>query len=86
MLTLGPRNFSTIEDFLLKFKTLRLLLQGCEVNKIDDFVIYAILAKLDPTYFVFVSTFHSTREALLSQGFKYKTPSFDAFCDSLIRE
>jgi len=35
---------------------------------------------------VFVSTFHSTREAFISQGQDYKSPSFDAFCDSLIRE
>jgi hypothetical protein len=34
----------------------------------------------------FVSTFHSTREALISQGDTYKMPSFEAFCDSLIRE
>jgi len=35
---------------------------------------------------MFVSTFHSTREAFISQGQDYKSPSFDAFCDSLIRE
>ena len=35
---------------------------------------------------MFVSTFHSTREAFISQGQNYKSPSFDVFCDSLIRE
>ena len=35
---------------------------------------------------MFVSTFHSTREAFISQGQTYKPPSFDSFCDSLIRE
>ena len=31
--TLDPNNFSSIEDFLSKFKTLRLLLEGVKVNK-----------------------------------------------------
>lgn len=63
-----------------------LLLEGCEVKKKDDALIYAILAKLGPAYSVFVSTFHSTRKYFISQGSKYKIPSFDAFYDSLIRE
>jgi len=35
---------------------------------------------------MFVSTFHFIRETFISQGKDYKSPSFDAFCDSLIRE
>jgi hypothetical protein len=31
-------------------------------------------------------TFHSTREAFISVGTKYRVPSLDAYCDSLIRE
>ena len=86
LLTLDPKFFSSIEDFLCKFKTLRLLLERCEVKKKDDALICAIFANLGPAYSLFVSTFHSTREAFISQGSKYKTPSFDAFSDSLIRE
>ena len=33
LLTLDPNNCSYIEDFLYKFKTLRLLLKGCKVKK-----------------------------------------------------
>ena len=33
LLTLDPNNFSSIEYFLSKFKTLRLLLEGCKVKK-----------------------------------------------------
>ena len=33
LLTLDPNNFSSIEDFLSKFNTLRLLLEGCKVKK-----------------------------------------------------
>ena len=61
LLTLDPNNFSSIEDFLSKFKTLRLLLEGCKVNKEDGSLIYCILAKLGPAYSAFYSTFHSTR-------------------------
>ena len=69
-----------------KFKTLRLLLEGCKVKKEDGSLIYCILAKLGLAYSVFVSAFHSTREAIISSGTAYKNPSFDVFCDSLIRE
>ena len=84
--TLDPNNFTSIEYFVSKFKTLRLLLEGCTVKKEDGSLIYSILAKLGPTYSVFVSTFHSTREALISQGTAYKPPSFDAFCNYLLGE
>ena len=33
LLTLDPNNFSSIEDFFSKFKTLRLLLKGIKVKK-----------------------------------------------------
>ena len=86
LLTLDPNNVSCIKAFLSKFKTLRYLLEGVKVKKEDSILIYSILTKLGPTYSVFVSTFHSTREAFISQGQAYKSPSFDSFCDSLIRE
>ncbi len=59
---------------------------ACKLAKEDDGLIYVILAKLGPAYSMFVSTFHSTREALISSRSQYKAPSFDAFCDYLIRE
>ena len=86
LLTLGPNNFSSIEDFLSRFKTLRVLLEGCKVKKEDGSLIYCILTNIGPAYSVFVFAFHSTREAIISSGTTYKNPSFDAFCDSLIRE
>ena len=85
LLTLDPNNFSCIEDFLSKCKTLRYLLEGVKVKKEDSNLIYSILTKLGPAYSVFDSTFHSTREAFISQGTEYKPPCFDSFCDSLIR-
>jgi hypothetical protein len=62
LLTLDPSNFRSIEDYLSKFKTLKLLLEGCKVTKEEEPLIYGILAKLTPTYSVVVSTFHSTKE------------------------
>ena len=50
LLTLDPNKFSSIEDFLSKFKTLRLLLEGVKVKKEDGNLIYSILTKLEPTY------------------------------------
>jgi hypothetical protein len=49
----------------------------------DEHCIYIILVKLGSAYFVFVSTFYATREAL---GTAYKNPSLESFCDSLIRD
>ena len=66
LLTLDPSNFPSIEDYFSKFKTLKLLLEGCKITKEEELIIYGILAKLPPTYSVFVSTFHSTREALIN--------------------
>ena len=85
LLTLDPNNFSSIEYFLSKFKILILLIQGCKVKKEDGCIIYSILAKLGPAYSVFVSTFHSTREALISQGTPYKYFFFYVICNSLIK-
>jgi hypothetical protein len=66
LLTLDPSNFPSIEDYLSKFKTLKLILEGCKVTKEEGPLIYGILSKLPATYSVFVSTFHSTRESLIS--------------------
>jgi hypothetical protein len=86
LLSLDPSNFPSIEYYLSKYKTLKLLLEGCKVPKEYKPLIYDILVKLPPSYFVFVSTFHSTRETLIYVGTKYRDPFLDAFCDSLIRE
>ena len=86
LLTLDPSKFPSIEGYLSKFKTLKLLLEGCKITKEEEPLIYGILAKLPLAYFVFVSTFHSTREAFLNAGATYKYPSLDTLCDSLVRE
>ena len=53
--SLSPNNFLTIEDFLMKFKSLRAVLQGCGKNKTDDECIFLILSKLRGEYQIFSS-------------------------------
>ena len=38
--SLSPASFPTIEGFLMKFKSLCIVLQGCGKNKIDDECIF----------------------------------------------
>jgi hypothetical protein len=83
VLTLSPSDFSCMEDYLSKFKTLRTLCKECKI-KIDEYhCIYLILSKLGSAYSVFISTFYAMQEAL---GAAYQKPSLENFCDALIRE
>ena len=84
LLSLNPNYFSCIQDYLSKYKTLRLLCVECNINKEDKQCIYHILSKLGRAYFVFVSTFYSMKESLTEAN--YVEPSLESFCDSLIRE
>jgi hypothetical protein len=83
LITLSPNDFPCIEDYLSKFKTLRILCIECKLDLKEDQCIYAILAKLGSAYFVFLSTFYATREDL---GSAYKEHSLNYFCDALILE
>jgi hypothetical protein len=83
VLTLSPSDFSCIEDYLSKFKTLRTLCEECKI-KIEEYrCIDLILSKLGSAYSVFVSTFYAMQEDL---GEAYQKPTLEKFCDSLIRE
>ena len=83
LISLDPNNFDTIQDFISKFKSLRLQLKDCNIEKKDEQLIYAVLSKLGESYSVFVSTFYSTRDAL---GQTFVMPTFDAFAERLTRE
>jgi hypothetical protein len=83
VLTLSPSDFSCIEDYLSKFKTLKISCEECKINMDEECFIYLILSKLCSAYFVFVSTFYAMKEAL---GRAYKKPTLESFCDALIRE
>jgi hypothetical protein len=60
-----------------------MLCEECEIEMEEECYIYLIISKLGSSYFVFVSTFYSTIEAL---GKSYQKPTLESFCASLIRE
>jgi hypothetical protein len=82
-MTLSPSDFSCIEEYLSKFKTLRTLCEECKIKIEEDRCIYIILSKLGSAYSVFVSTFYAMQGAL---GTTYQKPGLENFCDVLIRE
>ena len=61
LISFNPSDFSCIQDYLSKYKTLRLLCEECNIKKEDKQCIYNILSKHGPAYSVFVSTFYSMK-------------------------
>ena len=57
LISLNPSDFSCIQDYLYKYKTLRLLCTKCKIKKEEKQCIYHILSKLGPAYSIFVYTF-----------------------------
>jgi hypothetical protein len=53
------------------------------IDKKDEQLIFSILTKLGPEYYVYTSSFHTTR---LAMGSTWKIPSLDDFMESLIHE
>ena len=59
VLTLIPSDFSCIEYYLSKFKTLGTLCEECKITIDEYHCIYLILSKLGSAYYVFVTTFYA---------------------------
>ena len=74
--SLVPDSFPSIEDFLMKFKENRTLLQGCGKAKTNIEWIYLILSKLRGNFQIFSSTFYSTKDSL---GNRFTMPNFEFF-------
>lgn len=81
--SLSLASFSTIEYFLMKFKSLCTILQECGKTKTNDECIFLTLSKLQGQYQIFSSTFYSTMDAL---GDRHRMSSFEIFCDQLTQE
>ena len=77
LISLNSNDFSCIQEYLSKYKTLRLLCAECKIKKEDKKCIYHILSKHGSTYFVFVSTFYSMKESLTAAS--YQEPSLESF-------
>ena len=84
LISLNPNDFSCIQHYLSKYKTLRLLYAKCKIKKEDKQCIYHILSKLGPSYSTFVSTFYCMKDSL--DPTRYIEPTLESFCDSLIRQ
>jgi hypothetical protein len=69
MMTLIPNDFPCIEEYLSKFKTLRISCKECKIDLEDERCIHIIFSNLGSAYSIFLSTFYDTREAL---GTSYK--------------
>ena len=52
LIYLNPSDFSCIQYYLSKYKTLRLLCEECKIKKEYKQFIYHILSKLGPAYYV----------------------------------
>ena len=71
LISLSPINFSNLQEFFTKFKSILVELGSCGVKKEDDQLILSILSKLGPEYSVFVSSFQASK---LTQE-KWKMPT-----------
>ena len=57
LIYLNTNDFSCIQEYLSKYKTLILSCEECKIKKEEKQCIYHILSKLGPAYSVFVSHF-----------------------------
>ena len=83
LLPLDPKNFDTIQDFIIKVNESRAVLKDCGNPIKDDKLINHILKRLPLEYTNFFSSFNTHR---LTMGSAYQKPSFDGFADMLIVE
>jgi hypothetical protein len=83
LISLSPRNFETLHDYFSKFKTLLQQDKSCGIDRKEEQLILSIISKLGPKYYVFISSFHTTR---ISMGKSWNMPSMDDFIESLIHE
>ena len=85
MISLDPKNFDNIQDYITKFKALLLQLKGCGIDKsnVESKLNLAIRSKLGPKYAVFVSCFHTIR---LTRRANWKMSTLNTFIESLIHE
>jgi hypothetical protein len=80
---LNPRYFETLKDYFCKFKTFLSHVKACGIDKKDEQLIFSSLTKLGPEYFVYTSSFHTTRIVMVST---WKISSLYDFMESLIHE
>jgi hypothetical protein len=80
---INPRYLETLKDYYYKFKTFLSHVKACVIDNKDEELIFSILTKLGPEYFVYTSSFHTT---ILVMWSTWKIPSLDDFMESVIHE
>jgi hypothetical protein len=80
---LNLRDFETLQEYFCKFKTFLSHVKDCGIDKKYEQLIFSILTKLGPEYYVYTYSFHTTR---LDMGSTWNMPSLDDFMESLIHE
>ena len=80
LISLDPRSFDSIQDFIIKVNELRTKLIDCGNPIKDDKLIYSIHTKLSSNYSTFVSSFNTSKTTL---GSTYKKVSFDEYAKIL---
>ena len=79
LLTLDPSNFPSMEDCLSKFKTFKLLLEGCKITKEEEPLIYAfLLSYLQHTLSLYPPS-SLLEKTLLMQGLSIELPPLIPF-------
>ena len=80
LISLDPKSFDSIQDFIINVNELRTKLNDCGSPINDKRLIYLIHNKLPPEYSTFVSSFNTTKATL---GSSYQKLTFGDYAQLL---
>ena len=83
LMSLDPKEFDTIQDYITKAHELRSMVKDCGITIEDEKLIYNLMRKLPPKYASFVLSFNTHK---LTLGSSYTMPSFGSFTEMLMLE
>ena len=83
LVSLDPKTFDSIQDFIINVNELRMKLNECGSPIKDDRLVYPIHNKLPSEYSTFVSSYNTSKTTL---GFAYQKVSFDHYAELLDKE
>ena len=83
LLLLDPKNYDTIQDYIIKVNEYRALLKDYGNPMKDDRLIHHILKRLPSEYASFVSSYNTHK---LTMGSSFPKPSFVSFLGMLVLE
>ena len=83
LMSLDPKEFDTIQDYITKAHELRSMVKDCGITIEDEKLIYNLMRKLPLEYASIVLSFKTHK---LTLGSSYTMPSFDFFTEMLMVE